>query len=59
MTKQNRATRREFLKLAATSAPAAVVLATSAESQAAEPDLDTTTLQDTAHARAYYASARF
>ncbi|GAA4219590.1 twin-arginine translocation signal domain-containing protein [Sagittula sp. NFXS13] len=58
---EKQATRRDFLKLAGTAAPAAAVaVATSGtEAQAAEPDLSSNTMQDTAHTRAYYASARF
>lgn len=53
--------RRDFLKLAGTAAPlAAVAAATSAGSaQAAEPDLMSNEMQDTAHTRAYFDSARF
>ncbi|SDE50638.1 twin-arginine translocation signal domain-containing protein [Ruegeria marina] len=61
MDKETKASRRDFLKLAGTAAPvAAVVVATAGtEAQAAEPDLTRDTMQDTAHTRAYYASARF
>ena len=53
--------RRDFLKLAGTTAPvAAVAVATGGtEAEAAEPDLSRETMQDTAHTRAYYDSARF
>jgi hypothetical protein len=53
--------RRDFLKLAATTAPlAAVAVATSGtEAAAAEPDLASDRMQDTAHTRAYYESTRF
>lgn len=55
--------RRAFLKLAGTAAPlAAVAVATGtteAQAAAAEPDLSSDKMQDTAHTRAYYASARF
>ena len=52
--------RRNFLKLAGTTAPvAALAVATGAEAEAAEPDLAQETMQDTAHTRAYYAAARF
>jgi hypothetical protein len=53
--------RRDFLKLAATSAPlAAVAVATTGgEARAAEPDLTSEKMQDTAHTRAYLDSARF
>lgn len=52
--------RRDFLKAAATAAPlaaAATVAGTGAE--AAEADLASNRLQDTAQTRAYYDSARF
>ncbi|TCS66559.1 twin-arginine translocation pathway signal protein [Primorskyibacter sedentarius] len=53
--------RRDFLKLAGTTAPiAAVAVATGAtQAEAAEPDLASEKMQDTAHTRAYYASAKF
>lgn len=53
--------RRDFLKLAATSAPlAAVAVATTGgAAAAAEPDLASDVMQDTAHTRAYYDSTRF
>ena len=53
--------RRDFLKLAATSAPAAAVAAATVGSaaEAAEPDLTSEKMQDTAHTRAYFDSARF
>lgn len=55
------ASRRDFLKLASVSAPAAVAAATigpkAAEAASAEPDA--TRMQDTAHTRAYLDSARF
>lgn len=52
--------RRDFLKLAAATAPAAAVatVAGTETAEAAEPTGETR-LQDTAHTRAYYASARF
>ncbi len=55
------ASRRDFLKLASVSAPAAVAAAAvgGTEAEAATPDLAETRIQDTAHTRAYYASARF
>ncbi len=53
--------RRDFLKLAGTAAPAAAVAVaaggTQAEAAAGNTPLDR--LQDTAHTRAYYSSARF
>ena len=54
--------RRDFLKLAGTTAPvAALAVAASAgtEAEAAAPDLSLDKIQDTAHTRAYYSSARF
>ena len=53
--------RRDFLRLAATGAPAVAVLtaATGGQAEAAEPDLASDRLQDTAHTRAYFDSARF
>ncbi len=53
--------RRTFLKLAATSAPAAAVAvaASGTAAEAAEPDLQTTRLQDTAQTRAFFDSAKF
>ena len=61
MDKEKSASRRDFLKLAGTTAPiAAVAVATAGtEAEAAAPDLTRETMQDTAHTRAYYASARF
>ena len=52
--------RRDFLKLAGTSAPlAAVAVATAGSTaEAADPDLTRETMQDPAHTRAYYDSAR-
>lgn len=59
--KEEGASRRDFLKLAATTAPvAAVAVASGAQTaEAAEPDLSRETMQDTAHTRAYFDSARF
>lgn len=61
MKKEDGASRRDFLKLAGTTAPiAAVAVATSAsDAEAAEPDLSSDKMQDTAHTRAYFASAKF
>ncbi|UWQ21474.1 twin-arginine translocation pathway signal protein [Jannaschia sp. W003] len=55
------ASRRDFLRLAGTAAPvAAVAAATGSAAVAAQPaDLASDRMQDTAHTRAYYASARF
>ena len=59
-TTKDDTSRRDFLKLAGTAAPvAAVVVAKGSEAEAAEPDLSSNQLQDTAHTRAYYESARF
>ncbi len=53
--------RRDFLKLAGTTAPvAAVALATgTTEAKARPADLTSDKMQDTAHTRAYLDSARF
>lgn len=53
--------RRDFLRLAATGAPVAAVATalTGTSAEAAEPDLASQRMQDTAHTRAYYDSARF
>ena len=62
MTKKEDGTnRRDFLKLAGTTAPvAAVALATGTSSAEAQPvDLTSEKMQDTAHTRAYLDSARF
>ena len=61
MSEKETASRRDFLKLAGTTAPiAAVAVATSGTTaEAAEPDLSRDTMQDTAHTRAYYDAARF
>ena len=55
------ASRRDFLKLASVSAPAAVAAATlsGTEAEAAEVATGETRMQDTAHTRAYLDSARF
>lgn len=59
--KEDGASRRDFLKLAATTTPAAAVAlaTTGGEAEAATPDLSSNKMQDTAHARAYYDSTRF
>ncbi|MFZ7091833.1 twin-arginine translocation pathway signal protein [Primorskyibacter sp. 2E233] len=61
MKKEEGATRRDFLKVAATTAPIAAVAVASGgtAAEAAEPDLTSDKMQDTAHTRAYLASARF
>jgi len=53
--------RRNFLKLAGTTAPAAIaVVAGSATTAAAQPvDLSSDKMQDTEHTRAYLESTRF
>ncbi|RUS59242.1 twin-arginine translocation pathway signal protein [Pseudorhodobacter sp. E13] len=52
--------RRNFLKLAGTAAPAAVAaVALTGSATEAEAQAPATGLQDTAHTRAYFASARF
>ena len=53
--------RRDFLKMAGTAAPlAAVAVATGAgEAEAQTPDPTSGRMQDTAHTRAYFASAKF
>ena len=64
MAKEKEASRerRNFLKIAALSAPAAAVTVGSLgsdEVQAAPVDLKSDRMQDTAHTRAYYDSTRF
>ncbi|MGX0975759.1 hypothetical protein ACSSVY_001469 [Roseovarius sp. MBR-51] len=63
MTRKTEAgsSRRDFLKLAATGAPAVAVatVVTAGTAEAAEPDLTSNEMQDTAHTRAYFESARF
>ncbi len=63
MTKKTEdgASRRDFLKLAGTSAPvAAVALAAgTTQAEASPADLSSEKMQDTAHTRAYLESARF
>jgi anaerobic selenocysteine-containing dehydrogenase len=58
--KEAGASRRDFLKVAAAAAPAAAVAAVAAPqtAEAAAPTGEVR-LQDTAHTRAYYDSARF
>ncbi|MFT6074275.1 MAG: hypothetical protein ACJAZ1_001191 [Yoonia sp.] len=59
--KKTGASRRDFLKLAGTAAPAAVAVAAGGATQAAaQPaDLSSETMQDTDHTRAYFESTRF
>lgn len=61
MSKKEDASRRDFLKLAGTTAPiAAVAVAAGGQTaEAAEPDLASEKMQDTAHTRAFYDTARF
>ena len=62
MSKKNEEaqSRRDFLKLSGTAVPlAAAVAATGTAAQAAEPDPSSDKMQDTAHTRAYFDSARF
>ena len=58
---QGTSSRRDFLKLASVSAPAAVaaVAVSGTEVLADEQMQETSGLQDTAHTRAYFDSARF
>jgi hypothetical protein len=57
---EHRSGRRDFLKLAAISGPvAAAAVAGGSAAEAAEPDLASNKMQDTAHTRAYFDSARF
>lgn len=54
--------RRDFLKLAGTAAPAAAAVAvgvSGSEAVASEADATSGRMQDTAHTRAYLDSARF
>ena len=59
--KETGASRRDFLKLAGTAAPAAVAAAamTGTAAEASEVDPTSEKMQDTAHTRAYFDSARF
>ena len=58
--KKDDATRRDFLKLAGTSAPlAAAAVAVGAPAQAEEVDPTSERMQDTVHTRAFYETARF
>ncbi|MEO0830234.1 MAG: twin-arginine translocation pathway signal protein [Pseudomonadota bacterium] len=60
MSQKEDVKRRDFLKLAATTAPVvAVATAAGTAGQAAEPDLSRETMQDTEHTRAFYDTARF
>jgi hypothetical protein len=57
-TPRDDTTRRDFLKVAAAAVPAAAVSAVVPEAARAEAIADDR-MQDTAHTRAYYDSARF
>ena len=59
--KETGASRRDFLKLAGTAAPAAVAAAAMMGTQAEASEVDPTSekMQDTAQTRAYFDSARF
>lgn len=64
MSKQDKGettSRRDFLKMASVSAPAALAAAavSGEAAQAAAPDQNASGLQDTAHTRAYIDSAKF
>jgi len=58
---ENGSSRRDFLRLAATGAPVVAVASamTGHAAEAAQPDLTSDRMQDTAHTRAYLDSARF
>jgi hypothetical protein len=55
------ASRRNFLKLAVTAAPAAAVIVAGSSTQVAADSIDLSSdrMQDTAHTRAYLESTRF
>lgn len=56
-----KSSRRDFLKLASVTAPAAVAVAVlpGARAEAAQKPETTSGVRDTAHTRAYFESARF
>jgi len=60
-TEGEKSSRRDFLKLASVSAPAAVaaVALSGTEAAAVELDQNKSGLQDTAHTRAYFETAKF
>jgi len=59
-TKGEQTNRRDFLKLASVSVPAAAVAATvGTAAEAATVKEDSERMRDTTHTRAYYESARF
>lgn len=53
------ASRRDFLKLAGATAPAAAVAVTASTAEAQPVDLASDKMQDTEHTRAYLESVRF
>jgi len=59
--KEDAANRRDFLKLAGTTAPLAAVAVTAGTgtAEAQEPDLTSEKMQDTVHTRAFFETARF
>lgn len=58
--KDNAVGRRDFLKIASTAAPlAAAATMAGTAGEAAEPDMASDRIQDTAQVRAFYDSARF
>ncbi len=59
--KDQKTSRRGFLKMASVTAPAAIaaVAASGSTAEAATEDQAKSGVQDTAHTRAYYDSARF
>ncbi len=60
MSKKNEgASRRDFLKLAGSTAPAAAVALAATTAEADPVDLTSEKMQDTAHTRAYLDSAKF
>lgn len=58
---QSDTSRRDFLKMASASAPAAIAAVALSGSEAQADDLDKTAsgLRDTAHTQAYFESAKF
>ncbi|PRY23079.1 secreted protein [Aliiruegeria haliotis] len=56
---EDKATRRDFLKVAAASVPAAAAATVVSTEAQADVAIDENRMQDTAHTRAYYDSARF
>ena len=58
---QDQTSRRSFLKMASVSAPAAIVAvaASGGAAEASVEDVKSSGVQDTAHTKAYFDSARF